>query len=113
MGVPVVALRGHRCAARVGASLLTQVGLTDLIADSIEEYVEIAVALAGNPGRLDELHRNLRPRMAASPLCDEGAFACKIEAAFRTMWQHWCQGWMVPENLPGFLYVPSIDRQKP
>jgi predicted O-linked N-acetylglucosamine transferase (SPINDLY family) len=92
MGVPVITLRGHRHAGRVGASLLTQVGLTDLIADSTEEYVEIAVALAGNPGRLDELHRLLRPRMAASPLCDEGAFACKMEAAFRTMWQHWCQG---------------------
>jgi predicted O-linked N-acetylglucosamine transferase (SPINDLY family) len=92
MGVPVITLRGHRHAGRVGASLLTQVGLTDLIADSIEEYVEIAVALAGNLGRLDELHRLLRPRMAASPLCDEGAFACKMEAAFRTMWQRWSQG---------------------
>jgi predicted O-linked N-acetylglucosamine transferase (SPINDLY family) len=90
MGVPVITLRGHRHAGRVGASLLTQVGLTDLIADSIEEYVEIAVALAGDPGRLDELHRLLRPRMAASPLCDESAFASKMEAAFRTMWRHWC-----------------------
>ena len=52
MGVPVITLRGHRHAGRVGASLLTQIGLTDLIANSIEEYVEIAVALAGNSGRL-------------------------------------------------------------
>ena len=90
MGVPVITLRGHRHAGRVGASLLTQIGLTDLIANSIEEYVEIAVALAGNSGRLDDLRRALRPRMAASPMCDEGAFACKMEAAFRSMWQHWC-----------------------
>ena len=91
MGVPVITLRGHRHAGRVGASLLTQVGLTDLIAESIEEYVEIAVALAGKPGRLDGLHRLLRSRVAASPLSDEGAFARKMEAAFRTMWQHWCE----------------------
>ena len=91
MGVPVITLRGHRHAGRVGASLLTQVGLTDLIANSIEEYVEIAVALAGDPRRLDELHRILRPRMAASTMCDERGFACKMEAAFRCMWQHWCQ----------------------
>jgi predicted O-linked N-acetylglucosamine transferase (SPINDLY family) len=90
MGVPVITLRGHRHAGRVGASLLTQLGLTDLIADSIEEYVEIAVALAGDPRRLDELHRILRPRMAASTMCDERGFACKMEAAFRSMWQHWC-----------------------
>jgi protein O-GlcNAc transferase len=90
MGVPVITLRGHRHAGRIGASLLTRIGLTDLIAHSIEEYVEIAVALAGNSGRLDDLRRALRPRMAASTMCDEGAFACKMEAAFRSMWQHWC-----------------------
>ena len=91
MGVPVVTLRGDRHAGRVGASLLSQIGLTDLIANSVEEYVEIAVALAGNPGRLSDLRRVLRPRMAASPLCDGPAFARKMESAFRTMWQHWCE----------------------
>jgi protein O-GlcNAc transferase len=90
MGVPVVALRGDRHAGRVGASLLTQIGLADLIADSVEVYVETAVALAGNPARLSELRRSLRPRMAASPLCDAAGFARKIEHAYRTMWQRWC-----------------------
>ena len=91
MGVPVVILRGDRHAARVGASLLSQIGLTDLIANSVEEYVEIALALAGNPGRLDDMRRSLRPLLEASPLCDGGAFARKIEAAFRKMWQRWCE----------------------
>jgi protein O-GlcNAc transferase len=90
MGVPVITLRGHRHAGRVGASLLTQIRLTDLIANSPEEYIEIAVALAENLGRLDDLRCALRPRMAASTMCDERAFACKMEAAFRSMWQHWC-----------------------
>ena len=48
MGVPVIALLGNRHAGRVGASLLTQIGLMDLIAKSVEEYVEIALALASN-----------------------------------------------------------------
>jgi predicted O-linked N-acetylglucosamine transferase (SPINDLY family) len=90
MGVPVVTLRGDRHAGRVGASLLTQIGLTDLIADSVEAYVETAAALADDPARLAELGQSLRPRMAASPLCDATAFARKIEAAYRTMWQRWC-----------------------
>src|SRR3974390_1037024 len=97
MGGPAVTLRGNCHAGRVGASLLTQVGLTDLIANSIEEYVEIAVALAGNLGRLDDLRCTLRPRMAASTLCDEHAFACKMEAAFRSMWQHWVCS--LPQNI--------------
>ncbi|HML15199.1 MAG TPA: tetratricopeptide repeat protein [Xanthobacteraceae bacterium] len=91
MGVPVVTLRGDRHAGRVGASLLGQIGLTDLIGNSVEEYVEIALALAGNPVRLNELRRSLRPCLAASPLCDGGAFAHKTEAAFRRMWQWWCE----------------------
>src|SRR5262249_44639957 len=91
MGVPVVTLLGDRHAGRVGASLLSQIGLTDLIANSVEEYVEIAVALASNPGRLDDMRRSLRPLLQASPLCEGSAFARKIEAAFRTMWQQWCE----------------------
>jgi protein O-GlcNAc transferase len=95
MGVPVVTLRGDRHAGRVGASLLSQIGLTDLIADSVEEYVEIAVALAGNTGRLSDLRRVLRQRMAASPLCDGPAFARKLESAFRTTWQRWCERFQI------------------
>ena len=91
MGVPVVTLRGDRHAGRVGASLLTQVGLSDLIADSTEAYVEMAVALTSDPARLCELRQSLRPRMAASPLCDAPAFARKVEAAYRTMWRRWCE----------------------
>ncbi len=91
MGVPVVTLRGDRHAGRVGASLLTQIGLSDLIAGSVEEYVEIAATLAGDPVRRNNLRCALRPRMAAAPLCDGNAFARKIEAAFRAMWQRWCE----------------------
>jgi predicted O-linked N-acetylglucosamine transferase (SPINDLY family) len=91
MGVPVVTLRGDRHAGRVGASLLNQIDVTDLVANSVEEYVEIAIALANNPVSLGELRRSMRPRMAASSLCDGRAFARKIEGAFRTMWQHWCE----------------------
>jgi protein O-GlcNAc transferase len=90
MGVPVITLRGDRHAGRVGASLLTQLGLTELIADSVEEYVEIAVALAADQARLGELHRSLRPRLATSSLGDAEAFARKIESAYRAMWQRWC-----------------------
>jgi predicted O-linked N-acetylglucosamine transferase (SPINDLY family) len=92
MGVPVVTLCGDRHAGRVGASLLTQVGLTELIASSVEEYVEIAGGLAADPGRLNEMRRTLRPRMAASPLCDGRSFARRVEAAYRAMWQDWCTG---------------------
>jgi protein O-GlcNAc transferase len=90
MGVPVVTLWGNRHAGRVGASLLGQIGQPDFIANSADDYVEIGIALAGNPRRLDELRRSLRPRIASSALCYGPVFARKMEAAFRMMWQSWC-----------------------
>ena len=78
MGVPVVTLRGDRYAGRVSASLLSQIDLTDLIANSVEEYLEIALTLARKPERLDELRRTLRLHIATSPLWDGRAFTRKI-----------------------------------
>jgi protein O-GlcNAc transferase len=92
MGVPIVALLGNRHCARISGSFLTQVGLPELIAEDAASYVEIAVRLAGGAGRLTELRRSLRPRMAASSLCDAPAFARDVEAAYRTMWRRWCAG---------------------
>jgi predicted O-linked N-acetylglucosamine transferase (SPINDLY family) len=89
MGVPVVTLAGKSHASRVGASLLSAVGLPDLIARTPEEYVSIAVRLAGDLPRLAELRRTLRGRIRASPLMDGPIFARNIEAAYRRMWQGW------------------------
>lgn len=91
MGVPVITLAGKLHAGRVGASILTQIDLPDLIAGSPDEYQRIAVKLAGNRDRLSELRATLRQRMAASPLCDAKAFALAVEQAYRTMWRKWCE----------------------
>ena len=91
MGVPVITLRGDRHAGRVGASLLARVGLAELIAENEEAYVETAVSLAGDRGRLEALRTGLRARMSASPLCDPAGFARQVEAAYREMWKQWCR----------------------
>lgn len=90
MGVPVVTLRGDRHSCRVGASILTQIALTDLIAETEDTYVEKAVDLANSPGRLSELHKDLRNRMQGSPLCNSDSFARDVEAEYRVMWHRWC-----------------------
>ncbi len=90
MGVPVIALRGKRHSGRVGASLLGQIGAGDWIAYSVDDYVARAAALAADPQYLRNLRRDLRARVAASPLCDRVAFTRSIEAAYRQMWQAWC-----------------------
>lgn len=85
MGVPVVTLLGERHSGRVGASLLTRVGLEDLIAEDAEDYIRRAAALAVDHERRAELRRTLRSKMAASPLCDGPAFTRGLEAAYRRM----------------------------
>lgn len=90
MGVPVVTLRGDRHAGRVGASLLTAVGLEELIAEDPESYVAITTSIAHDLDRLAILRANLRERVRASPLCDGPSFAREMEAAYRTAWRRWC-----------------------
>jgi len=92
MGVPVVTLRGTRHAGRMVASVLTQIGLTDLIAETPEQYQELAVQLAQDLDRLAKLRGQLREQMRNSPLCDCKGFTRSLEAAYREMWQHWCKG---------------------
>ena len=89
MGVPVDALAGDRHAARVGASLLAQVGLDDLVAPSVEAYVSCAVALGRDSQRLAALRSDLRTRMQNSALCDGSGFARQFEDACRQMWRDW------------------------
>ena len=91
MGVPVITLAGDRHVARVGVSLLSQVGLEDLIAGDQDGYVALATALATDTNRLRELRRTLRERMRASPLCDGPGFARQVEDAYREAWRTWCR----------------------
>lgn len=90
MGVPVVTLAGRSHVGRVGAALLTHLGLAELIAATPDDYVARAIALARNPHRLAELRRTLRPRMEASPLTDSARFTRGLEDAYRAMWRAWC-----------------------
>ena len=90
MGVPVVSLAGAMPVSRAGLSILTNVGLTELVAHTEDQYVSRAVELAGDLPRLVELRATLRPRMEASPLMDAPGFARNIESAYRTMWRRWC-----------------------
>ncbi|HUA57026.1 MAG TPA: tetratricopeptide repeat protein [Candidatus Sulfotelmatobacter sp.] len=89
MGVPVVALAGDRHAGRVGASLLTEIGLDDLIAADEHAYAAIAVALARDQTRLAALRAELRSRCVAT-LGDGARFARDVESAYRAIWTAWC-----------------------
>ena len=90
MGVPVITLAGQTHASRVGVSLLSGVGLPNLITTSVNDYRQRAIALASNLDQLQQLRRTMRDRMKQSPLTNATLITHSIEAAYRTMWQSWC-----------------------
>ena len=85
MGVPIVALAGKRYCGRVGLSILRNLGLEELIADSPEEYARLATDLAQDSRRLQVLRASMRERMRRSPICDERGFTADLEAAYRSI----------------------------
>ncbi|UFS72425.1 tetratricopeptide repeat protein [Geomonas sp. RF6] len=103
MGVPVVSLCGGEHRSRVGATLLSAVGLPFLVAGSAEEFRDAAVSLGGNLEQLGELRASLREMMAASPLLDAPTFARKVEKAFRGIWEEWCGRGKVMQTTPAPL----------
>jgi predicted O-linked N-acetylglucosamine transferase (SPINDLY family) len=90
MGVPVITIAGKQAVARAGVSQLSNLGLTELIADSKDSFVEKAVGLARDRERLRGLRQTLRRRMEGSPLMDAVGFTRGIEEAYRSMWRRWC-----------------------
>ncbi len=90
-GVPVVTLVGDTPVARAGLSLLINLGLPELVAETRDQFVSIAVALAGDLPRLSTLRATLRDRLQASPLSDAPRFARMVEAAYREMWGRFSQ----------------------
>jgi predicted O-linked N-acetylglucosamine transferase (SPINDLY family) len=91
MGVPVVTAFGRTPVGRVAASALRNLGLGELVGRTLDDYVTIAVRLANDLPRLNELRSLLRERMQASLLMDAPRFARNIEAAYRQMWRSWCE----------------------
>ncbi len=87
MGVPVVTLAGDRHASRVGASILSTLGLADWVAHSEDEYVNIATRLAADLQALDTLRQSLRSQLSRSPLTDGARFTAHLEQAYLQMWQ--------------------------
>jgi predicted O-linked N-acetylglucosamine transferase (SPINDLY family) len=90
-GTPMPALLGTCGQSRCAASLLTSLGLTELIARTEDEYVEIGVKLASDLGALAALRSSLRARMQSSALMDYAAFARALEGLYRAAWIDWVE----------------------
>jgi len=108
-GVPVITLKGNHFASRMSASILTAVGLPELIARSIEEYEAIAVQTASDRDRLAGLHQKLAKNRLIEPLFDSPRFVKNLEQAYSRMWQIFQTGFK-PRQFE-VIESPSVDRR--
>ncbi len=93
-GLPLLTCSGNTFAGRVAGSLLTAVGLPELVTASLEEYEWLALSLAQDPRRLIALRQKLQENRDASALFDAPKLTANIEAAYLRMWQTWLCGEM-------------------
>lgn len=98
MGVPVITLVGERHNSRFGYSLLVNMGLEELCAFSVEEYVQKAIALANDREHLREYHLTLRRKMELSPVMNDAIYMGEVEQAYEKIFS----AWLNKKSLPDF-----------
>jgi predicted O-linked N-acetylglucosamine transferase (SPINDLY family) len=101
-GVPQIAYCGDTFAARVSASLVTAIGLPELIVRSPEEYRALAIRLANERDALAGMRSRLAANRLTTPLFDSRLFVRHLEAGYEAMWQRAVAG--LP---PDHIDVPS------
>ena len=82
MGVPVVTLVGRRHAERTSFSILANLGVTETIAQTGGDYVNIAVRLATDRDFMRAVRERIADRLCASALTDMVAHTRNLEAAY-------------------------------
>jgi len=79
-GLPVVTKQGNQFAARVAASLLTAVGLPELITQNETDYEALILDLATSPHKLQALREKLAINRLTQPLFDTQRYTRDFEA---------------------------------
>jgi len=81
-GLPVLTLLGKSFAGRVSSSLLNAVDLKELITKTPQEYEDLAVRLANDSSRLENIRKKLEVNIKTKPLFDCKLFTSHIEKAY-------------------------------
>ncbi len=90
MGRPVLTLTGDRHAGLVGASILGHLGLGELVASDVSDYVARAIAIGRDADWRKRLSSNLRERLQASPLMDGAGFSRRFSIMLGDLWRDFC-----------------------
>jgi predicted O-linked N-acetylglucosamine transferase (SPINDLY family) len=84
-GLPVVTVKGSNFASRVSESLLTALGLPELVAETPSAFVDLAVELSEHPQRVGALKRTIARNRFLAPLFDAERFCRHLESGYEMM----------------------------
>ena len=84
-GLPVLTCIGETFSGRVAASLLSAMNLPELIAESLDDYERIALALTEDRSRLETIRGKIAAGRKTSPLFDTARYTRNLERAYETM----------------------------
>jgi predicted O-linked N-acetylglucosamine transferase (SPINDLY family) len=87
-GVPMVTIQGDTFPSRVGASLARAIEMPEMIATTMEEYVDKAVELGTDPAKLRAMRERLEGKRLSAPLFDTKRWVESFEDALQTMWSN-------------------------
>jgi predicted O-linked N-acetylglucosamine transferase (SPINDLY family) len=91
-GLPLLTCRGTAFPGRVAASLLSAIGLPELVTENLGGFEAKAVALATNRDELTALRARLGENRTTMPLFDTARYCRNMEAAYQTMWEKFLAG---------------------
>ena len=96
--LPVLTKIGQTFASRAASSLLNAIGLPELITETDDKYECLAVELATNPAKLNQIKQKLSANRLSQPLFDTPRYVKHLESAYEEMFLRQHQG-LHPEHI--------------
>ncbi|NET41045.1 MAG: methyltransferase type 11 [Okeania sp. SIO2B3] len=92
VGMPIISRQGSCFRGAMGGAILRSLDVSDLVADSEEFYIDLAVALGTNAELRQQKKSEIKQKMQANPaFLDSQVYSAKIGTVFKELFQ----GYMV------------------
>jgi len=99
-GLPLITKIGQGYTARMAGSILSAIGLSELIVTKEAQYEELALRLATIPGELIQIRKKLAENRLTTPLFDSELFTRHLENGYSQAYELYFEG-----KSPDHVYV--------
>ena len=90
--VPVITIEGTHFSSRVSSSILSAIGLQEMVCNDLSAYHELAIALATDRHRLIACREKIITNRISSPLFDADKFVSHLEDGLEIAWSKHVEG---------------------